>query len=146
VLGSDKTTVSVATGQNEYYLLYISIGNVHNCVQCAHHGAVSLVGFLTIPKSKAIPILTAPVLIISDCTSADAEYSDTVAFWKFRRQIFHLSLAMILKSLKPGMTEPEVVHCADGHLQHVIYGLGSYIADYPEQVILACIVSGWCVQ
>ncbi|KAF9496355.1 hypothetical protein BDN71DRAFT_1430308 [Pleurotus eryngii] len=27
--GSDKTTVSVATGQVEYYPLYISIGNVH---------------------------------------------------------------------------------------------------------------------
>ncbi|KAF8266958.1 hypothetical protein EI94DRAFT_1731853, partial [Lactarius quietus] len=30
ILGSDKTTVSVATGQNEYYPLYASIGNVHN--------------------------------------------------------------------------------------------------------------------
>ena len=31
ILGSDKTTVSVATGQNDYYPLYISLGNVHNC-------------------------------------------------------------------------------------------------------------------
>ncbi|OBZ71952.1 hypothetical protein A0H81_08076 [Grifola frondosa] len=30
ILGSDKTTVSVATGQTEYYPLYLSIGNVHN--------------------------------------------------------------------------------------------------------------------
>ena len=28
ILGSDKTTVSVATGQNEYYPVYLSIGNV----------------------------------------------------------------------------------------------------------------------
>ncbi|KAN0124602.1 hypothetical protein V8E53_015770 [Lactarius tabidus] len=34
VLGSDKTTVSVATGQNDYYPLYISLGNVHNTVRC----------------------------------------------------------------------------------------------------------------
>jgi hypothetical protein len=27
ILGSDKTTVSVATGQNEYYPLYAGIGN-----------------------------------------------------------------------------------------------------------------------
>ncbi|KAF8151393.1 hypothetical protein B0H34DRAFT_664731, partial [Crassisporium funariophilum] len=26
----------------------------------------------------------------------------------------------------------------------VIYGIGPYIADYPEQALLACIVSGWC--
>jgi hypothetical protein len=36
ILGSDKTTVSVATGQNEYYPLYMSIGNVHNSVRRAH--------------------------------------------------------------------------------------------------------------
>ena len=51
ILGSDKTTVSVATGQNEYYPLYISIGNVQNSVRRAHKNAVSLLAFLAIPKS-----------------------------------------------------------------------------------------------
>lgn len=51
ILGSDKTTVSVATGQNEYYPLYISIGNVHNSARRAHKNAVSLLAFLAIPKS-----------------------------------------------------------------------------------------------
>ncbi|THH20301.1 hypothetical protein EUX98_g8604 [Antrodiella citrinella] len=78
VLGSDKTTVSVATGQNEYYPLYISLGNVTN------------------------------------------------------------------NPLKAGMTTPEVVQCPDGFYRRVIYGLGPYIADYPEQVLASCIVSGWC--
>ena len=32
ILGSDKTTVSVGTGNNEYYPLYLSIRNVHNNV------------------------------------------------------------------------------------------------------------------
>ena len=32
ILGSDKTTVSVATGQTDYYPLYASIGNVRNNV------------------------------------------------------------------------------------------------------------------
>lgn len=52
VLGSDKTTVSVATGQNEYYPLYASIGNAQNQVRRAHRNALSLIGFLAIPKSK----------------------------------------------------------------------------------------------
>lgn len=30
ILGSNNTTVSVATGQTEFYPLYLSIGNVHN--------------------------------------------------------------------------------------------------------------------
>jgi hypothetical protein len=52
ILGSDKTTVSVATGQNDYYPLYASIGNVHNNVRRAHRNAVAVVGFLAIPKSS----------------------------------------------------------------------------------------------
>jgi hypothetical protein len=50
----------------------------------------------------------------------------------------------MLESLKPGMTTPEVVRFPDGHFRRVIYGLGPYIGDYPEQALLACIVQGWC--
>ena len=58
--------------------------------------------------------------------------------------MFHASLKEILFSLKPGITQPEVLQCPDGHFRHVIYGLGPYIADYPEQVLLTCIVQNWC--
>ena len=50
ILGSDKTTVSVGTGQNDYWPVYISIGNIHNNVRRAHRGGVELLGFLAIPK------------------------------------------------------------------------------------------------
>jgi hypothetical protein len=53
ILGSDKTTVSVATGQNDYYPLYVSIGNIHNNVRRAHRNGVILLGFLAVAKSKA---------------------------------------------------------------------------------------------
>ncbi|KAI1786556.1 hypothetical protein LXA43DRAFT_975709 [Ganoderma leucocontextum] len=115
ILGSDKTTVSVATGQNEYYPLYASIGNIHNTTRRAHRNGVAIVGFLAIPKTKR-------------------KYNNSVEFRKFRRQLFHSSLSRILRSLTPGMTAPEIV----------IYGLGPYIADYPEQALLASIVQGWC--
>lgn len=52
VLGSDKTTVSVATGANNYYPLYASIGNVRNNVRWAHRDAIAIIGFLAMPKSK----------------------------------------------------------------------------------------------
>ena len=51
ILGSDKTTVSVATGQNEYYPLYASTGLVQNSVCRAHPNALTIIGFLAIPKS-----------------------------------------------------------------------------------------------
>ncbi|KAI0245225.1 hypothetical protein BJV78DRAFT_1277481 [Lactifluus subvellereus] len=115
ILGSDKTTVSVATGHNEYYPLYASIGNVHNNIRRAHLGALVLVGFLAIPKT-------------------DNAHASSAKFRKFRRQLFHSSLSKILESLRPGMTTPEVTNLR----------LGPYIADYPEQVLLTCIVQGWC--
>ncbi|KAG5634585.1 hypothetical protein H0H81_001453 [Sphagnurus paluster] len=51
ILGSDKTTVSVATGHVEYHPLYMSLCNVHNSVRRAHRNAVVPIGFLAIPKS-----------------------------------------------------------------------------------------------
>ncbi|KAJ7724780.1 hypothetical protein B0H16DRAFT_289198 [Mycena metata] len=127
ILGSDKTTVSVGTGQNEYYPLYMSNGLVYNNVRRAHRNAVTLIGFLAIPKT-------------------DRENQDSTEFRTFRRNLFHGSLRHILQSLLPGMTTPEVVKFADGHYRKAIYGLGPYIADYPEQVLLACIVQGWCAR
>lgn len=78
--------------------------------------------------------------------AADRRYTDDTRFRKFRRQLFHTSLSRILQSLKPGMTKPEIVRCADGHFRRAIYGIGPYIADYPEQALLACIVQGWCAK
>ncbi|KAG1839875.1 hypothetical protein F4604DRAFT_1885178 [Suillus subluteus] len=127
ILGSDKTTVSVATGNNEYYPLYLSIGNVHNNVRRAHRDAVAIIGFLAMPKTTK-------------------EYAQDPRFRAFRRQLFHCSLSRILNTLKSGMTKPKVAKFGDGHFRRVIYGLGPYIADYEEQVLLACIVRHWCTR
>ncbi|KAG2154319.1 uncharacterized protein EDB93DRAFT_1239624 [Suillus bovinus] len=86
IIGSDKTVVSVATGQIEYRPLYLSIGNIHNS----------------------------------------------------------RSLAKIFESVKPFMETPDVMHFPDCHFRRTVYGLGPYIADYPEQVLLSGIVQNWC--
>lgn len=65
-------------------------------------------------------------------------------FRRFRRQLFHASLSAILQPLKAAMSIPEVTRCPDGHFRRVIYGIGPYIADYPEQILAACVVQGWC--
>ena len=76
----------------------------------------------------------------------DREYSDDPDFHKFRRKLFHSSLLTILEPLRTSMTIPEVSKCSDGHFQRIIFGLGPYIADYQEQVLLGRIVQGWCVR
>lgn len=141
ILGSDKTTVSVGTGNNKYYPLYLSIGNVHNNVRRAHRDALCLVGFLAIPKSKSLtPFHTVTNLNLA----ATNEHKETEEFRDFRRQIFHSSLAKILETFKKPMLKPEVTRFGDGHYRRVLYGLGPYIADYEEQVLLTSIVRNWC--
>ncbi|KAI0671174.1 hypothetical protein C8Q78DRAFT_1069813 [Trametes maxima] len=125
IFGSDKTTVSVATGQNDFYPLYMSLGNLHNGTRRAHRDSILPIAFLAIPK-------------------AERKHSDTMAFRRFRRQLFHTSIAAILQPLKSGMTHPEVVQCPDGHFRRAVWAIGPYIADYPEQVLVANIVQGWC--
>ena len=52
ILGSDKTTISVATGQHEYHPVYLLIRNVHNHIRQSHKDAFILIGFLPIPKGE----------------------------------------------------------------------------------------------
>ncbi|KAJ3914515.1 hypothetical protein F5877DRAFT_92682 [Lentinula edodes] len=124
ILGADKTTVSVATGHVEYHPLYLSVGNVTNGARRAHRNAVIPIGFLAIPKS-------------------DRKYDKDHNFRIFRKKLYHISIAAIFRSLKPGMKVPVVIRCPDGHFRRAIYDLAAFIADYPEQVYLAGIVSGW---
>jgi hypothetical protein len=42
------------------------------------------------------------------------------------------------------MKKPEIARCSDNYFRRIIYSLAAYIADYPEQALLACIVQGWC--
>jgi len=85
-----------------------------------------------------------PGLTYTISSAADREFQDNEQFRSFRRDLFHASLTAILGSLHAGMTTPEVTMCPDGHFRRVVYGIGPYIADYPEQVQLTLIVQGWC--
>ncbi|KAH9829324.1 uncharacterized protein C8Q71DRAFT_863392 [Rhodofomes roseus] len=125
IVGSDKTTVSVATGHNEYYPLYISIGNVSNKVRRAHRNAVRVVAFLAIAK-------------------CEKKHQGTAAFRTFKRQLYHASVSSVLEPLRPAMTIPEVVRCPDSHFRRAIFGIGPNLMDYPEQALAACVVEGWC--
>jgi hypothetical protein len=62
----------------------------------------------------------------------------------FCRQLYHSCLMLVFAPLKSSMTVPKVMTCPDGHFRRTIFGLGPYIADYPEQVWLTGVVSNWC--
>ncbi|KAH9015025.1 hypothetical protein EDB84DRAFT_1277471, partial [Lactarius hengduanensis] len=125
IAGSDKTTVSVATGHQEYHPVYVSLGNIVNTARRGHGNGVVPVAFLPIPKS----------------TKCQRKWPE---FQVFCRQLYHSCLELVFAPLKPYMMEPKVIKCPDGHFRRTIFGLGPYIADYPEQVWLTGIISNWC--
>lgn len=57
ISGSDKTTVSVATGHQEYHPVYQSPGIITNTARRAHGNSVLPVVFLPIPKSESTHLL-----------------------------------------------------------------------------------------
>ena len=109
-----------------------------------HGSGLVLVGFLSIPKS--IFYLSIARCFTDFVSSANKAHTSDVDFRQFRRKLFHVSLSYILRSLQPGEVTPEVFRCPDGHFRRVIWGIGPYIADYPEQVLLACVVKNWCAR
>ncbi|KAH9008341.1 hypothetical protein EDB83DRAFT_2509114 [Lactarius deliciosus] len=125
VAGSDKTTVSVATGGQEYHPVYASLGNITNTARRGHGNGVTPIAFLPIPKTSK-------------------RQRKRPEFQMFCRQLYHSCLELVFMPLKPYMTKPRVMRCPDGHFRRTIFGLGPYIVDYPEQVWLAGIVSTWC--
>ncbi len=65
-------------------------------------------------------------------------------FQIFCRQLYHRCLEVVFEPLRAYMETYKIVQCPDGHFRRAIFSLGPYIADYPEQVWLAGIVSNWC--
>ena len=65
VAGSDKTTVSVATGHQEYHPVYASPGVLTGPARRAHGNGVLPVAFLAIPKSMYTSSNARPALIIA---------------------------------------------------------------------------------
>lgn len=57
IAGADKTTVLVATGQNEFHPLYMSIRNVYNSICRAHKDTVIPIAFLAISKGARLSML-----------------------------------------------------------------------------------------
>ncbi|RXW16236.1 hypothetical protein EST38_g9616 [Candolleomyces aberdarensis] len=125
VSGLDKTTVSVATGHQEYHPFYISAGNLTNLARRSHGSGVVPVAFLPIPK-------------------VSKRQKKRKEFKTFARQLYHCCIRLIFEPLRSGMTKPEIMRCPDGHFRRSIFSIGPVIADYPEQVWLAAIVQNWC--
>ena len=94
------------------------------------------------PKVLYLPPIVSPQ---TDTTQGSRQDGKSDVFRDFRQRLFHGCLVAMNGSVKAYMTTWDIVRCADDHFRRVIYGIGPYIADYPEQSTAAGTVYGWCV-
>lgn len=124
ILSSDKTKLSVFRGDKSAWPIYLTIGNISKdvCRLTSSHSTI-LLGYLPVGKF--------------DCFS---DRKRQVA----RYQTFHTCLSMILASLRQAGQQGVPVACADNKLRQVWPILAAYVADYPEQCLVACCMENRC--
>jgi hypothetical protein len=115
IAGSDKTVASVATGHQEFHLVYVGPSNIDNPTCCAHGIGFLPCAFLPIPKGIVSHLVFCRQLLKLSSLQASESERKTVAFQWFCRQLYHSCLSYIYSPLRPVMMTPEVVRCPDGH-------------------------------
>jgi hypothetical protein len=119
ILASDKTPLTIGTGNREMHPVLLSLANIDAGVRMkATSRAFALIGYL-------------PIVKFLDVT--DHEQS------MLKARLFHYCLDIILQPLKDAERDGAELSDADGRIRKVHTPLAAWIADYPEQQLLACV-------
>lgn len=124
IIGSDKTNLTRFSGDKFAWPVYITVGNIDkNTRRKPSENAVILLGYLPVSKLNKI------------------KPSERSAV---QHQLFHNCKKELLQPLiKAGIDGVEIL-CSDGEIRLTFPILSAYLADHPEQCLVACCKENRC--
>lgn len=120
IISTDKTHLTQFSGSKAAYPVYLTIGNIPKSLRRkpSMHAAV-LVAYLSVDKMNRQKL-------------TEVDHRSRI------QRVFHESMRMVLESLKLAGSEGVEMISSDGSVRDVFPLLSCYVADYPEQCLVAC--------
>jgi hypothetical protein len=124
ILSSDKTNLTRFSGDKVAWPVYLSIGNIEKVTRRQPTArAMVLVGYIPVCKLE--------------CFSKKKRAVEGY-------QLFHEYMRTLLEPLIKAGTNGVDMDCADDFIRTIFPILSAYIADYPEQCLVACCKENAC--
>ncbi|KAF8600791.1 hypothetical protein BDV93DRAFT_546232 [Ceratobasidium sp. AG-I] len=126
ILSSDATHLTNLSAGKKAWPIYISLGNIPKHIR-RKPGSYStlLLGYLPCP--------------IFDCFSKKAKTHE-------KEKLFHACMREVVRPLEDAGNEGVEMDCGDGFVRKCFPILAAYIADNPEQTMIACCAKNLCYR